>query len=274
MTAKSIDNPKPRIDASSYLNTAPLIWSFIHGSQRDQVDLFTDTAPARCAEMLANGEVDAALVPVIEYQRIPEITIVPDVCVGSRTAVRSVVLVTRKNNLKKVETVALDESSRTSAALVKIVFRQFLGFEPKWETSAPDLQSMLTRADAALIIGDPAMRIPREPFRVYDLATLWHEFTGYGFVFAMWMMRKDAVKKVRAVDFAAARDEGVANFGHIAAAYSKQIGLSEDEIKKYLTQNIVFSVDEEMQKGLTLYFELAHKHELIDQHKELVFAGD
>src|ERR1043166_4587614 len=95
-------NQKPRIAASSYLNTAPLIWSFTHGSQRESVELFTDTAPARCAEMLARGEVDAALVPIIEYQRIDGISIVPDVCVGSKTAVRSVVLVTRKNNLKKI----------------------------------------------------------------------------------------------------------------------------------------------------------------------------
>jgi len=93
---------KPRIAASSYLNTAPLIWSFTHGSQRQLVELFTDTAPARCAEMLARSEVDAALVPVIEYQRIGDISIVPDVCVGSKTAVRSVVLVTRKNNLKRL----------------------------------------------------------------------------------------------------------------------------------------------------------------------------
>src|SRR6476659_6220545 len=122
-----------RIAASSYLNTAPLIWSFTHGPARNAVELFTDTAPARCASMLASGEVDAALVPVIEYQRIPDIVIIPDVCVGSKTAVRSVVLVTGKNNLKKVERVALDESSRTSAALVKILFREFLGFEPEWK---------------------------------------------------------------------------------------------------------------------------------------------
>ena len=264
MTAKSTGSPKPRIAASSYLNTAPLIWSFIEGSQRDQVELFTDTAPARCAEMLANGEVDAALVPIIEYQRIPEIAIVPDVCVGSRTAVKSVVLATRKNNLKKVESVALDESSRTSAALVKIIFREFLGFEPEWATSAPDLKSMLAQADAALIIGDPAMKIPREEFRVFDLATLWHEFTGFGFVFAMWMVRKDAVENARSIDFAAARDEGLTNLDQIAETYAEQLGLSESEIRSYLTENIVFGADEEMQKGLTLYFELARKHQLID----------
>ena len=273
MAAKSTGTPKPRIAASSYLNTAPLIWSFIHGSQTEQVELFTDTAPARCAEMLVNGEVDAALVPIIEYQRIPGIAIVPDVCVGSRTAVSSVVLVTRKNNLKKVESIALDESSRTSAALVKIIFREFLGFEPRWATSAPDLKSMLAQADAALIIGDPAMKIPRDKFRVFDLATLWHEFTGYGFVFAMWMARKDAVEMVRSIDFAAARDEGLANLTDIERTYVEQIGLSEDEIRSYLTKNIVFRVDEEMKKGLTLYFELAAKHQLISQAKSLKYVS-
>ena len=271
MNKKNSDS-RPRIAASSYLNTAPLIWSFIHGSQK-RVNLFIDTAPARCAEMVAAGEVDAALVPVIEYQRIPDVAIVPDVCVGSHKAVRSVVLVTRRNNLKKVKRVALDDSSRTSAALVKIIFREFLGFEPEWEISSPDLKSMLTRADAALIIGDPAMKVSRDQFRVFDLATLWHEFTGFGFVFAMWMVRKDSIKKVREINFAAARDEGLANLDQIAASYSSQIGLSEDEIKCYLTENVVFSVDEEMQKGLALYFELAKKHRLIEKSKPFEFVA-
>src|SRR5438309_6498873 len=129
--------------------------------------------------MLARGEVNAALVPVIEYQRIQDVRIVPDVCVGSKSAVRSVVLVTRRNNLKKIKRVALDDSSRTSVALVKIIFREFLGWQPEWQTSPPDLRSMLEHNDAALIIGDPAMKIPREKFRVFDLATLWHDFTGF-----------------------------------------------------------------------------------------------
>ena len=263
---------RPRIAASSYLNTAPLIWSFIHGSQRDAVELLTDTAPARCAEMLAGDEVDVALVPVIEYQRIPDVSIIPDVCVGSRSTVRSVVLVTRRNNLKKVERVALDDSSRTSAALVKILFREFLGFEPEWETSHPDLQSMLMNADAALIIGDPAMKIPRDQFRVFDLATLWREFTGCGFVFAMWA-RKESVEKIGSVDFAAARDEGLAHLDEIAAEYKPQLGLSGGEIRTYLTDNIAFRMDEEMEKGLELYFELAVKHELIEAARPVEFIA-
>jgi len=264
---------KPRIAASSYLNTAPLIWSFTHGSQRQLVELFTDTAPARCAEMLARSEVDAALVPVIEYQRIGDISIVPDVCVGSKTAVRSVVLVTRKNNLKKVEQVALDESSRTSAALVKIIFREFLQVEPEWRTAAPDLQSMMQQADAALIIGDPAMTISRDRFRVFDLATLWHEFTGLGFVFAMWMVRNESVEQIRAIDFAAARDEGLVNLEEVTAAYPHEVTFSPDEIGRYLTENIIFKVDEDMRKGLARYFDLAAKHQIIAQEKPVHFIA-
>ena len=112
--------------ASSYLNTAPLIWSFQHGTRQDAVQLVTDAAPARCADLLASGEVEAALVPVIEYQRMPDVQIVPGVCVGSHQAVRSVVLVSKYDDLKNVRRVALDVSSRTSQALVKIIFREFL----------------------------------------------------------------------------------------------------------------------------------------------------
>jgi len=269
----STNTNRPRIAASSYLNTAPLIWNFINGSQRHSVELFTNTAPARCAELLARGEVDGALVPVIEYQRMQDVLLVPDVCVGSKSAVRSVVLVTRRNNLKKVERVALDDSSRTSVALVKIIFREFLGFEPEWISAAPDLKSMLTAADAALIIGDPAMRIPRDQFRVFDLATLWHEFTGFGFVFAMWMVRNDSAERVRAIDFAAARDEGLAHVDEIAAENETLVGLSREEIRTYLTENIAFRVDEEMEKGLDRYFELASKYKLISSAKPLVFIG-
>src|SRR5687767_15934632 len=111
------------------------------------------------------------------------------------------------------------------------------------------------------------MQTPRKEFRVFDLATLWHEFTGFGFVFAVWMVRKDALEEVSSIDFAAARDEGLAKLTDIERTYVEQIGLSEKEIRDYLTENIVFKVDEEMRKGLTLYFELAAKHQLISQAK-------
>jgi chorismate dehydratase len=261
----------PRIAASSYLNTAPLIWSFLHGSKQDAVRLFTHQAPARCAEMLASGEVHAALVPVIEYQRIPDIAIVPDVCVGSRTEVRSVVIASKHDDLKTVKRVALDSSSRTSVALVKIIFREFIGFEPEWQVSRPDLRSMLENNDAALIIGDPAMVVPRDKFRVFDLATLWHDYTGFGFVFAMWMAGTNHAEQVRAIDFKAARDEGLAHLDEIADEDKRT--LSPDEIKDYLTRNIAFHMDDGMKKGLELYFALARKHNLIQTSRALEFTA-
>ena len=257
--------------ASSYLNTAPLVWSFQHGSRQDAVELVTDAAPARCADLLARGEVEAALVPIIEYQRIPDVRVVPGVCVGSHSAVRSVVLVSKYDDLKKVRKVALDASSRTSQALVKIIFREFLGCEPKWETSSPDINAMMKDNDAALLIGDPAMKVSLPGVNVFDLASLWRRFTETGFVFAMWMARAGAVEAVSAVDFAGARDEGLAKVEQIISQYETELPLPRDEIREYLTENITFHVDESLERGMTLYFELARKHGLIDKNKPLEF---
>lgn len=263
----------PRIAASSYLNTAPLIWSFIYGGRRSEAELLTHEAPARCAELLARGEVDAALVPVIEYQRIPEIAVVPQVCVGSRSRVRSVVLVTKNLELKDVRHVALDTSSRTSVALIRVMFREFMGFEPEWKQAEPDLQAMLRERDAALIIGDPAMTFSREELRVYDMASLWREHTGLGFVFAMWMARDAAVERVRAVDFARARDEGLEHVEEIAALYEERLKLSRDELRTYLLENICFELDEEMLAGLELFYKLAYRHGLVPSLKPVRWVG-
>jgi len=264
---------RPRIAASSYLNTAPLIWAFQQGSATDAVELVTDAAPARCGDLLARGKVDAALVPIIEYQRIPDVRIVPDVCVGSRSAVRSVVLISKYDDLSKVRRVALDESSRTSQALVKIIFREFVGVEPEWQSSGPDAPAMLQHHDAALVIGDPAMNISLPAVHVFDLATLWNRFTNTGFVFAMWMTDVRHVQAASKVDFAAARDEGLQNLDRIVANYAEEVPLPLDELRKYLTKNITFHVDKMLEQGMRLYFELALKHGLIHENKRLEFTN-
>ncbi|HEX8707158.1 MAG TPA: menaquinone biosynthesis protein [Pyrinomonadaceae bacterium] len=265
----------PRLAASSYLNTVPLIWSFMRGTRRREVELVTDTAPARCADMLARGEVQAALVPVIEYQRIEGLRIVPGVCVGSTSRVRSVVLVTRDEfaDLRGIRTVALDVSSRTSATLVRIIFREFLGFEPEWTEGAPDLEAMLARSDAALIIGDPAMTFSRRGVIVYDLADLWRKHTGLGFVFAMWMARRDELESVGRIDFAGARDEGLAHVAEIAALYSRAVNLPLAEVRSYLLENISFDLSREMRAGLDLFYRLAHKHGMIPEVRPLQMVG-
>jgi chorismate dehydratase len=261
------------VAASSYLNTAPLIWSFARGPRRAEVGLLTDTAPARCADMLARGQVEAALVPVIEYQRLPEAAVVPGVCVGARREVHSVVLVTRGACLEDVNSVALSTESRTSAALVEVIFREFVGSVPRLEPTAPSLVEMLREHDAALVIGDPAMTFPREGLRVYDMAALWREFTGLGFVFAMWMAHESAARRVGSVDFAAARDEGLARVEEIAAEYERELGRPRAELVSYLTRNICFELDEEMRAGLELFFRLAHKHGVTRELRPLKFLG-
>lgn len=266
----------PRISASSYSNTAPLVWSFLYGQNHGRVEIILDNAPARSAELLAQDRVDAALVPVIAYQMIDEARLIPDVCVGARESVRSVCLVTRGADLADVRSVSLDVSSKTSVVLTKIIFREFLGFEPEWTDAKPDLDAMLAGSDAALLIGDPALTVsdsairdPQSAIRVFDLAELWHHHTGLGFVFAMWMTRREKCD----IDFAAARDEGLAHADEIAANYAAEIGFSRDEMKGYLTENISYTQDESMRRGMELYFELAVKNGLIDKNKPLLFAN-
>ena len=259
-----------RVAASSYLNSAPLIWSFLYGPHQGTVD-FVEAVPARCAQLLAGSSVDGALVPVIEYQRIDGGALVPNVCVGSQKEVLSVVLVSRTKHLEDIRSVALDESSRTSATLVKVIFREFLDREPEWTTRAPDLDEMLEKNDAALIIGDPGMTFPRQGLNVWDMASLWQQYTGLGFVFAMWMVGEAATDRARLVDFAGARDEGVAHIEDIVRSYQDKIPMRLEELRNYLTENIVFKVDESMEKGLRLYFELAFKHNLIERVRPLSF---
>jgi chorismate dehydratase len=261
----------PRLAASSYLNSAPLIWSFLNGSRKGTVAL-TDPVPARCAELLEAGDVEAALIPVIEYQRIPDISLIPDVCVGSKGNVRSVVLVTRVKDLREVQSVALDESSRTSASLLKIIFLEFLGVEPKWVTLPPNVDRMLKENDAALIIGDPAMTFARAGLRVVDMAGLWRKYTGLGFVFAVWAVRNKDVSRVGAINFAAVRDEGLEQIEDILSHYEREIPLARDELKEYLTDDITFHIDQPMQQGMKLFFELSYKHGLIEQEKPLQFT--
>ena len=280
----------PRISASSYSNTAPLIWSFLYGSQRGRIELIMDNAPARSAELLAQNGVEAALVPVIEYQRITDVLLVPDVCVGARERVRSVCLVTKGEDLRDVKTVALDISSRTSVALTKIIFREFLGFEPVWKVAKPDLTEMLTNADCALLIGDPALMIADWGFgmadlkkdegqrtknkgliRKFDLVELWREFTNCGFVFAMWMAHRRNAEIARNIDFARARDESLKHIDEIIANYETEISLPREDFRSYLTENITYSINENMQKGLQLYYQLAFKNGLIEKLKPLEF---
>lgn len=230
-----------------------------------------DDAPARSAELLADKRVDAALLPVIEYQRIADVLLVPGVCVGAKETVRSVCLVTKGADLRFVRTVALDVSSRTSVALAKIIFQEFYGVRPNYKDAKPNLSQMLSDSDCALLIGDPALTVDESVYRKFDLAEIWKENTDFGFVFAMWTARGERIETVKTIDFAAARDEGLRHLDEIAANYETHISLTREDLKNYLSKNISYEIDENMRKGLRLYFELAFKHRLIENLKPLNF---
>jgi chorismate dehydratase len=250
-----------RISASSYSNTAPLIWSFLFGSMHGTAEVILDNAPARSAALLAEGRVDAALVPVIAFQSISDARMIGDACVGARERVRSVCLVTRGEELEDVSAVALDVSSKTSVALTKIIFREFISKEPEWVDFEPSVDDMLDRCGCALLIGDPALSLAEDSskYRTFDLAEIWNRNTGLGFVFAMWMTRKDFCD----IDFGKARDEGLTHLDDIVSNYLKDIPLSRETFLEYLSENISYTVDGTMAEGLELYFDLCRKHGLI-----------
>ncbi|MCI0489642.1 MAG: menaquinone biosynthesis protein [Blastocatellia bacterium] len=261
---------KPYVAASSYLNAAPLCYSFIYGRQKERCSFLSDAAPARCSELLEVGRADAALIPVIEYQRVPGLKIARDACVASKGSVRSVVLASRVP-IDQVRSVALDTSSRTSAALIRIILSRFYDLSPSYSTSPPRIEEMLASNDAALVIGDPAMLIDRSSLHVYDMAEEWRKHTSLPFVFAFWAIRTDSDAWPGGVDFLEAKREGIEHIDEIAEIYAASLGLPRDDLIGYLTENISYDLDEEGRRGLMLYYELARECGLIEAVRDLAF---
>jgi chorismate dehydratase len=272
-----------RIAASTYLNSAPLVYSFAQGNLRDHYTFLGDTAPARCAAMLAAGQADIALIPVIEYQRIPGLNIIPDLAVASKRQVRSVLLAARRS-LAEARTVTLDTSSRTSQTLVKILLAKRYGCQPQFVERTPDAaahcENMLEASDAALVIGDPAMRLAASAsqlgVQIYDLAEEWRALTGLPFVFAVWAVRADVDDQARTLvrDFLAAKQEGLTKLEELAATYAQDLALPYDGLLRYLRENVNYDLDEENRAGMQRYFELAYEARLIPGLRPLRFLSE
>ncbi|MBK6314869.1 MAG: menaquinone biosynthesis protein [Blastocatellia bacterium] len=262
----------PRIAASSYLNSAPLVWAFSDGSQRDRCILEPDPAPSACARLLADKKVEGALIPSIEVQRIPGLSIARGVCVAARDRVRSVLLVSTVP-LERIHTVALDTQSRTSVALVQILLGRFRGVRPRYSAAEPNLAEMLESADAALLIGDPAMTVDTAGADVYDLAELWWDATSLPFVFAVWGLRKNQFSE-SGPDFLSALTEGRAAIDQIADRYALSLGLDRASVVEYLTSNIHYELDGEGLAGLERFYRLAAEEGLITEPSPLSFWPD
>src|SRR5438270_498281 len=156
------------------------MWNFEFGSRRESLLARFEiayTIPSRCAEMLAEGSADVGIIPVAAYASIPGLRILPDVAIASKGAVRSILLVSEVP-LDRIRSVALDSSSRSSAALVRVLFAKHWNLDARFVPAEPQLEAMLASQDAALLIGDPALQVDRSRYQTWDLADEWRRFTG------------------------------------------------------------------------------------------------
>jgi chorismate dehydratase len=244
---------KIRVGAVSYLNTKPLVF----GLERlaPHAELVYDL-PSRLADALADGRLDVALIPSIEFLQDPTYMIVSDACIACRGPVLSVKLFSR-TPIRRIRTLALDEGSRTSVALVRILLEQKYGLRPKLTPLPIGARAEDTATDAVLLIGDRAMRPPGGFVETWDLGAEWTRWAELPFVFAMWTAR--AGVELHGLDAALceARDRGVAHLEAIAAAEAASVGLSYDACFSYLRDNLHFSLGPREQRGLELFSEHA-----------------
>ncbi len=263
-----------RISAISYLNTAPLVWGFTDGSGCGRFDL-SFTIPSRCADDLRQGKADVGLIPSIEYQLIPNLIIVPDIAIAAKKEVRSIVLVSQKP-VSEIRRVALDQGSRTSVALLRILFRKYYCLEPEYVSVAPDVDAMLAIADAALVIGDPALKLnlPWDGSSyLMDLASEWRRWTGHAFVFAFWAGKSEAITAEVVRAFEESKREGLSHLAEICSRESLRLGMTREEVRRYLTENVDFSFDEENRRGLECFYRLAEETGLLKEVRPLEFAA-
>ena len=255
------------------------MWDFEHGDAGKDFSI-EYTIPSACAAALAANEADIGIIPAFTYAQIPGLVILPNIAIASKDRVRSILLVSRKP-IEEVRTVAADTSSRTSVALTQVLFTKFFGGERELTPHPPQLEEMLRKHDAALLIGDSALQVPTgTEYQLYDLAHIWRERTGLPFVFAVWAVRLDALKrKPDGLDlgnvFQQSRDHGLdpQNLEVIAKEWAPRLGLSAADIRSYLTENIHYYLDRENHAGLKLFLQYAQEIELIPAVPELRFLG-
>jgi len=243
-----------RLGAVSYLNTTPLVRGL-----DARPDLFTVRfdVPSLCASLLHAGSVDVGLIPAVEYLS-GDYAIVPDIAIGSDGPVVSVAIFTRVP-IGEVQTLALDTSSRTSVALTRVMAARHFGITPVFVDHRPDLAGMLSRADAALLIGDPALFADYEALGLQkiDLGAEWRTFTGLPFVYACWTGRPGAVDAATVEALQSARALGETDADGVASRFFPHDPGKAAEGARYLRENIRFRLGERERAGLERFFTLA-----------------
>jgi chorismate dehydratase len=292
---------KLRISVVQYLNTVPLVCGFTHGPLRGKYEL-SFTVPSQCAEALRTGAADVAIIPAIEYQRIVSqgigLTILPDLAIASKERVRSLLLIS-KVPIRQARRIALDRSSRSTQALVKILAARRWQIAPEFFEADPDPAVMLANTDAALIIGDAALRIAIAAenkvapgpagellttgatagmpgvgdLHIYDVVKEWWHLTEKPAVLAVWAARNEVITAELTADFLASRDFGLAHLPEICAEAAQQLHLPEPELRLYLEKNIDYTLDGENLQGLLRFFHESHALKLIGPLNQIAIAA-
>ena len=276
-----------RIAAIGFLNPSPLMWDFEHPplaealARKYRIERMT---PSECAERLGDGRADIGLVPIASLATLPGLRILPGCTIASKGRVRSLILVHRATRaLGELRSVAADTASRTTLAYARIMFHKWGNGGVPFVPLAADLDAMLAKADAAILIGDPALlaleernnRLERtgEELVYRDMAEEWRKLTGLAFVSAVWGAAPAGGRVLDegvAEDMVRSRDHGLANIDALAAEWSERFAISEQTIRTYLTANIHYVLDEECVDGMRGFFEIAAELGVLPKYKVAV----
>jgi chorismate dehydratase len=257
-----------------FINAQPLLIPLKEKAQQLGVTMVTGS-PASLAERLRVGELDLAMIPSIEYLKDPgQYRLLPGIAVASRGPVDTVLFASRLP-LKEVQSVALDVRSRTSAALLQVLFREAFSPNVSLEPADPDPQTMLKNHDAALIIGDPAfgLRAAYPNLQIVDLSELWFEQTGKTFVHAIVAVRNgiELDQKFLAT-VQGAKEEGRSRIESIAQAESQQLGITFETCLDYLSKKIIYDLGEVEMTGLQHFRDICFEKGILDQKETIKFV--
>jgi chorismate dehydratase len=259
-----------RLGAVGYLNARPLVYGLDASAE---FDLRFDV-PSKCAELLHEGAIDVGLIPSIEYNHPitrTEYAIVPDLAIASNGPVASVAIYSRRP-MHEVRSIALDTSSRTSVALVRVLCKREFKIAPRLEQRGPDLSEMLATSDAALIIGDNALvRDGGEGIEKTDLGDVWKRMTGLPFVYAFWAGRHGSLTAHDVDALQRARDLGLRHTDDISRDYFASAPDRQDMGARYLRDNIKYSLGAQERAGLELFYQYAVEAGVITRAEPLRF---
>ena len=255
-----------RLGAVDYLNARPLVYGLELQSHRFSLRF---DVPSKCGALLHEGSIDVGMIPSIEYLRGHQAyRIVPDLGIVSSGPVASVAMFTSKP-LNRIRTIAADTSSRTSHGLLQVLCIESFGIDAEFVPMPPDAGEMLRCCDAALLIGDTALFLDHSGrgLTKYDLGETWTELTGLPFVWAFWAGRPGVLSNDDVGELQAARNRGVVASDEIAREYCGPARASL--CRAYLRENIRYGLGEREQEGLRYFYELAVKHDVVEESRAL-----